>query len=196
MIRLTENRETAPYAWVNSDEDHKATLSKIGVLKPCSKHCLEQCSSIRSRQARCHRKSDCANPIDVDEHVTVAEEPSVINHGPRLRYVLFDRSEATERSIIPSGAVVCGSVAEWPIAHRVLPSRLTLGAKVCSILLRGANRPVIRQEISRVFLMAGFKETYERGSGWYAICCRFLLASLRPCYVPKRSPASSKLLIR
>ena len=29
-----------------------------------------------------------------------------------------------------------------------------------------ANRPLIRQEISRVFRMAGFKETYQRGSGW------------------------------
>jgi hypothetical protein len=54
MIKLTENREIAPYAWVNADDDHKATLSEIGVLKHCSKHCLtllqallEHCLSIR-----------------------------------------------------------------------------------------------------------------------------------------------------
>jgi hypothetical protein len=35
IIKLTENREIAPYAWVNSDEDHKATLSEIGVLEHC-----------------------------------------------------------------------------------------------------------------------------------------------------------------
>jgi len=35
LRRLTENRETAPYAWVNPDQDHKATLSEIGVLKHC-----------------------------------------------------------------------------------------------------------------------------------------------------------------
>jgi hypothetical protein len=35
MIKLTENRETAPFAWVNPDENHKATLSELGVLKHC-----------------------------------------------------------------------------------------------------------------------------------------------------------------
>jgi len=41
MIELTENREIPPYAWLNPDDDHKATLSEIGLLK----YCLEHCSS-------------------------------------------------------------------------------------------------------------------------------------------------------
>jgi hypothetical protein len=42
LIKLNESREIAPYAWVNPDEDHKATLSEIGVLK----HCLSTAWSI------------------------------------------------------------------------------------------------------------------------------------------------------
>jgi hypothetical protein len=44
--------------------EHKATLSEIGVLK----HCLEHCSSIRSRRSVSIAIFDCANSIDVDEH--------------------------------------------------------------------------------------------------------------------------------
>jgi hypothetical protein len=73
---VAPNREIAPYAWVNPDEDHKATLSEIGVLK----HCLSTAWSIAQASARDGSVSiaifDCANPIDVDEHMSVAEARS------------------------------------------------------------------------------------------------------------------------
>jgi hypothetical protein len=40
LIKLIENREIAPYTWVNADDDHKATLSESGVLKHCLSTCL------------------------------------------------------------------------------------------------------------------------------------------------------------
>jgi hypothetical protein len=42
IIELTETDEIAPYAWVNPDEDHEATLLEIGVFK----HCLSTAWSI------------------------------------------------------------------------------------------------------------------------------------------------------
>ena len=70
LIKLTENREIARYAWLNPDADHKATLSEIGVLK----FCLSTAWSIAQASARDGADSsaifDCANPIDVDEHTS------------------------------------------------------------------------------------------------------------------------------
>src|SRR4051794_37796605 len=46
-IEQIENREIAPYAWVNPDDEHKATLSKSGVLE----HCLSTAWSIAQASA-------------------------------------------------------------------------------------------------------------------------------------------------
>ena len=77
LIKLTENREIAPYAWVNADDDYNATLSEIGVLQHCSKHCLSTAWSIAQASARDKFVAiaifDCANPIDFDEHMSVAD---------------------------------------------------------------------------------------------------------------------------
>ncbi len=76
LIKLIENREIAPYAWVNPDADHKATLSEIGVLE----HCLSTAWSIAQASARGGSVSiaifDRATPIDVDGHMSVAEARS------------------------------------------------------------------------------------------------------------------------
>jgi hypothetical protein len=49
--QLTETGEIAPYAWVNPDEDHKATLLEIGVLEHCLEHCWTTAWSIAQAQA-------------------------------------------------------------------------------------------------------------------------------------------------
>jgi hypothetical protein len=61
MIKRTENYEIAPYAWVNPDEDHKATLPEIGVLK----HCLSTAWSIAQASARdrVHHIVNCRNGL-------------------------------------------------------------------------------------------------------------------------------------
>jgi hypothetical protein len=61
---------------VNPDEDHKATLSEIGVLK----HCLSTAWSIAQASAPDGSVSiaifDRAKLMDVDEHMSVAEARS------------------------------------------------------------------------------------------------------------------------
>jgi hypothetical protein len=105
IIKQTENREIAPYSWINPDEDHKATSSEIGVLK----HCLEHCSSI-------HRDGPFSSRFSILPTrstlmgISVAESRSP--DQPRAEVTAVTAAIASQTSHLQSPAAG-GSYAPW-----------------------------------------------------------------------------------
>jgi hypothetical protein len=90
-------------AGVNPDEDHKAILSEIGVLE----HCLEHCSSIRSRRVRLHRNLRFCQP-DRRRCTCLSLKRGAQPDQPRAEVKVRNTCESLPELAFTSAAMWCG----------------------------------------------------------------------------------------